>query len=47
MPPRSHLATIVEQTLSDVFPDGMWSEQSDCIEPPDFDATGAASALDA
>src|SRR5258708_26892156 len=47
MPARPDSATIVEQTLSDVFPDGMRSEQFERVEPPDLDAAGAPGAFDA
>lgn len=47
VPPRSHLAAVVEQTLSDIFPDRMRPEQSDGVEPLDLDAARAACAFDA
>jgi len=47
VPPRSHLAAVVEQTLSDIFPDRMRPEQSEGVEPLDFDAARAACAFDA
>src|SRR3981081_2646305 len=47
MTPRSQPAAIVEQTLSDIFPDRMRPEQSDGVEPMDLDAARAACAFDA
>jgi hypothetical protein len=44
MPARPDSATIVQQTLRDVFPDGMRSEQPNRVEPLDFDVAGAPGA---
>ena len=45
VPPRSHLAAVVEQTLSDIFPDRMRSIEPDRIEALDLDAAKTAQAF--